>query len=212
MATPAGDRFEVLMNERDITLRSSQTGPLKLLFIGNLIPRKGLHTLIAALGFLSGENWVLQIIGRESVDPGYVKRLKSQILQAGLEDKIRFLGEVPDVRMAHLMGESQVLVMPSSYEGFGIVHLEGMAFGLPSVASLAGGAQEIIKNGQNGYLVEPGDINQLALVLHELYQNRELLLKLSLQARHDYSNFPTWETSMEKVRQFLLTWEKYPDG
>ena len=93
--------------------------------------------------------------------------------------------------------------MPSSYEGFGIVYLEGMHFGLPAIASTAGAAQEIITHGQNGFLVAPGDAAALAQCLKTLMKDRQLLLKMSLAAQRRAAAHPTWNESAARVRGFL---------
>ena len=72
-----------------------------------------------------------------------------------------------EVSTAESLARSHLLAVPSSYEGFGIVYLEGMAFGLPALASSAGGAQEIIRHGETGWLVPPGEPVGLARAILE---------------------------------------------
>jgi len=104
------------------------------------------------------------------------------------------------------------MVVPSSYEGFGIVYLEGMGFGLPAIGTTAGAAGEIITDGEDGYLIEPGDDMRLAGLLDELTNDRELLVKLSLNAVKRYKSQPKWEETAEKIRAFLYqfteTWKE----
>ena len=95
------------------------------------------------------------------------------------------------------------MVVPSSYEGFGIVYLEGMGFGLPAIGTTLGAAGEIITHGEDGYLIEPGDLTALARHLSELAANRDLLLKLSLNAVKRHRAQPKWEETAKSIRNFL---------
>jgi glycosyltransferase involved in cell wall biosynthesis len=97
--------------------------------------------------------------------------------------------------------------VPSSYEGFGIAYLEGMAFGLPAIATTAGAAGEIVTHGKDGYLISPGDSHALAEHLLQLAMDRQLLLAMSLAARERFLAHPTWEQSGETIREFLLDWK-----
>jgi glycosyltransferase involved in cell wall biosynthesis len=105
--------------------------------------------------------------------------------------------------VAEKLKNAQVMVVPSSFEGFGIVYLEGMAFGLPAIGSTAGAASEIITDGKTGYLIQPGDSKSLAVRLKSLAEERGLLRNMSLEALECYRQAPTWEQSAEKIRQFL---------
>jgi glycosyltransferase involved in cell wall biosynthesis len=92
--------------------------------------------------------------------------------------------------------------MPS-YEGFGIVYLEAMAFGLPVLAANVGAAPELITPGVNGYLVSPADDAALAQQIDLLLSNRVLLAALSYHARQRYEAHPTWHESMHKASVWL---------
>jgi glycosyltransferase involved in cell wall biosynthesis len=109
-----------------------------------------------------------------------------------------------DDALVSLMRASHLLVVPLSYEGFGIAYLEGDGFLGRGHRGSNGAAGEIITPGQHGFLVEPGDAAGLAGCLGQLLEDRERLLALSLAARRRYLSHPTWEQSGEKARQFLL--------
>ncbi len=95
--------------------------------------------------------------------------------------------------------------MPSSYEGFGIVYLEGMAFGLPAIGTTAGAASEIISDGENGYLIPPDDAATLAERLSTLARDRDLLARMSVKALERYRQQPRWEQTAGRIRDFLLS-------
>jgi glycosyltransferase involved in cell wall biosynthesis len=204
IATPAGNRFNPKIEPVEIKLRSHQSGPLRLIFIGNVIPRKGLHTLIDSISQLEQGCCTLEVVGGFSADISYAQRIFHQVKQLGLESIIHFHGAQSDSEMEILLAKSHVLVVPSSFEGFGIVYLEGMGFGLPAVGTTNGAASEIIVHGETGYLIKHEDSIGLSNLLRNLYHDRELLAALGIAARQRYHQFPIWEQSMAKVRSFLL--------
>ncbi len=204
IAYPAGDRFAPAITDEAISKRALQPGPLRLLFVGNVIPRKGLHTLLQALRTLPQEAWRLTVAGSLDLDPDYVRAVRRQADEAGLSGRISFLGSLPDSELALLLCSHQLLVVPSSYEGYGIVYLEGMGFGLPAIATSGGGAAEIVTHGRDGFLVSPDNMGKLAHHIGELWRNRQELLHMSLAARQRYLRHPTWEQTGEQIYTFLL--------
>ena len=171
--------------------------------MGNLIRRKGLHTLLDVLAQLPQSACVLRVVGDEHVDPRYAQSIYRQIKRLGLGSRVTFTGRLPDNALAQLLMDSHLLVTPSTYEGFGIVYLEGMGFGLPAIGGASGGANELIRPGHNGYLVEPGQSAVLAQRLAELAADRRLLFDLGRAALETHRRHPTWEQSMAGIRQFL---------
>jgi glycosyltransferase involved in cell wall biosynthesis len=100
--------------------------------------------------------------------------------------------------------QAHILVVPSSYEGFGIVYLEGMCFGLPAMGTTAGAANEVITDGVDGFLIEPEHAAELANKLRILSERRDLLIQMSLAARARYLHQPKWEETAVRIREFLL--------
>lgn len=203
VAYPGGDRLTPDINEHVIVARAGRPGPLRILFVGNLIRRKGLHTLLAALDYLPAESWQLNIVGNEGIDPHYVQRHVNPAIHPGVYGRIIRHGAVSNWALAALYAQSHLLVMPSEYEGFGIVYLEAMGFGLPVIGSTAGAASEIITHGKNGFVLPPNNIPLLAKHLRLLSEDRRLLQRLGLAAQKRYQTHPTWEESMVSIRAFL---------
>ncbi len=201
VAYPGRDRLSRFMPAEQRSPRHDE--PLRLLFVGNLIPRKGLHVLLAALALVAG-SWQLRIVGSPIVDPAYVRRLRDVALHLGLAERVIWRGVLEDRALAAEMAAADVLAMPSDYEGFGIVYVEGMGFGLPALATTAGAAGEIISDGVNGFLVPVGDVAALAGRIEALAAERGLLARLSEAALARYAGLPTWAASMETIREFLL--------
>jgi len=203
VAYPAGDRLQPTISAAAITKRVLSSGPLRLLFVGNLMTRKGLHILLAALSRLPHVDWRLDVVGSMVVEPNYTQFIKSEVEKADLNQKITWHDCLSDAALRKRFNQSHLLVVPSSYEGFGIVYLEGMGFGLPAIATTAGAAHEIITHGENGLLVPPEEPTVLAEHIYSLGQNRQRLLQMSLAALQRYQKHPTWEQSMTQLRNFL---------
>jgi len=205
VASPGGDRLPGKITAAQVAARALAPGPLQIISVANLIPRKQVHTLISALSGMPRQDWELTVAGSLTMDRTYSRDLRRRIEQAGLGAKISLLGTVDDKELAALLLRRHLLAVPSSYEGFGIVYLEAMRFGLPVLASAAGGAREIVSHGVNGFLVEPGDTAALARYLQGLMEDRDRLARMSLAALESAVNHPTWEAGAARVRQFLQT-------
>jgi glycosyltransferase involved in cell wall biosynthesis len=177
-------------------------GLTQLLFVGNLMPRKGLHTLLDALAQLPSSAWHLHIVGSTEVDREYSQTMHRRASSLSIGAKTTWHGRVDDSRLSQLFSESDILVMPS-YEGFGIVFLEAMAYGLPVVASRTGAAPELIQNGVNGYLIPHEDSQALANRLAFLCENPVHRATLAYFARQRFERHPTWSESMASVYQWL---------
>ena len=209
VATPGGNRLIDIAGshrgeehwQRLIQRRLRRPG-LEILFIGNVIPRKGLMALIDAVGSLVGSGVSLHVVGRESVDADYAAALRARVERHSLGDRVVFHGELPDDELVPLLTRCHVFAMPSTYEGFGIAYLEAMSFALPVVASSHGAAGELVGD-LNGRLVAPNRPEALTRVLRALAEDRALLETLSQGARKTYERYPTWEQTGEKTLQFL---------
>lgn len=207
VAPGGGDRLPAEITQEWIVARALAPGPLEIVFIANLIPRKELHSLLAALDRLPRPGWRLTVAGSLTMDTAYVENIRSQLERTGLSTQVELVGTLDPDELAGLLGRSHVLAVPSSYEAFGIVYLEGMGFGLPAIASTAGGAGEIISHSQNGFLVAPGDVTALAGHLERLLLDRGLLLQMSLAARANFERHPTWEESLSSIHGFLRSFK-----
>jgi glycosyltransferase involved in cell wall biosynthesis len=212
VAYPPTDRFGEAIAEDEIVERA-KVPELRILFLGNVIERKGLHTLIDALAVErdSISLYHLDVIGSLTTDPAYAKAMREKVVALGLSSlRLRsgqafvFLhGPLDNEPLQQKLRQAHVLVIPSSYEGFGIVYLEGMGFGLPAIGTTAGAAGEIIEDGKTGYLIAPNDSASLASRLAGLWADRGLLTRLSLEARRRYLRQPKWEQTAGQIREFL---------
>lgn len=205
VAPPGRDHRPVTVNPAEVAARAAAPGPLRVLFIGNLIPRKGLHTVVEALARLPEAACRLTAVGSDEVDPAYAAAVCRQIMQLGLTYRVDLLGALPDEALGRLLAESHVLVVPSSYEGYGIVYAEALGHGLPVIASTSGAAHEIVTDGREGFLVAPGDAAAIAAILGRLSGDRAALGRMGQAALARYAALPTWAESAAQARVFLST-------
>lgn len=201
VAYPPTDRFGETISEAEIIERS-KVKELKIIFLGNVMKRKGLHTLLRAISNLQSPV-SLDIVGSLNVDSKYAKQMQEFVAVNGLSSMVRFHNSLDNEPLKEILKQSHVLIVPSSYEGFGIVYLEGMGFGLPAIGTTAGAASEVIEHGKTGYLIEPNDSQSLATYISTLAQDRNLLTQLSLNVRKRYLSQLKWEETAKNIRDFL---------
>ncbi len=204
IAVPAGDHFpDLSINLDAISQKVQAPGPLKILVVGNVIRRKGLHVLIKALGELYAADFQVTVAGRLDMEPDYVEEIQKLIQSAHLQNQVILKGPIQDQSLADLYLQHHLMVLPSAYESYGIVYVEAQQFGLPVIGTTAGAAKEIIKHGDNGYLIAVEDHQALANLLQQLHDDRELLLTLSRNALAAFERHPIWDESSEIIRQYL---------
>jgi mannosyltransferase len=124
------------------------------------------------------------IIGLTTADNlPFVEKLKAQIAAAGLQDRIRFLGELPIEEVPLWYQRISIYVFASRVEGFGLTMLEAMAAGNAVVATRAGAAEIVITDGENGVLAPTGDVSALAASIEPLMQQPERIGAIGARAR-----------------------------
>jgi len=155
-----------------------RTGP-HYLFIGRLVPYKGVPVLLQAMTQVSGTLW---IAGRGPLEG----ELREQAARARLGDRVEFLGKISEEEKFRRLAACDLLVLPSinRAEAFGMVILEAMAMGRPVVASdLPSGVRMLVQDGVNGVRFPPGDAGALAAVLQRLGGNPGALREMGQRGR-----------------------------
>ena len=188
--------------DRAVAARPSTDGPVRLLAIGAIVPRKGYDVLIAALAMLADLPWSLVIAGDRGRDPAAARRLDDDIQRCGLEDRVCVLGAVSDERIAELYAAADLFVLASRFEGYGMVYSEAIMRGLPVVATTAGAISETVPIGA-GVLVAPEDAVGLALALRRLIECRDERQRLAAGARAAAERLPTWQDSAKLFSRAL---------
>lgn len=157
----------------------------RLLFVGSIIPRKGVHYLLQAFAGLALPAAELTLVGR--ADPAYRRRLE-QMIPPGAS--VRFLPHLPQLELGRVYQASDLFVFPSISEGSALVVYEALAAGLPVITTPNAGS--VVRDGVEGFIVPSRDAEALREKMLALYQNPELLRNMS-QAAHRRAQEYTWE-------------------
>jgi len=181
-----------------------------LLFVGRIEPLKGIKTLLKAIGYLSDngqdeENLCVAVIGGELADENGQESEEMKLLHQlrddyGLQDLVTFLGKRSQDSLPYYYSASEMVIMPSHYESFGMVALEAMACGTPVIASLVGGLIHLVEDGTTGYHVPVEDPFALSERISGLLQDKALRYRMG----HDAFAFAikfNWEGITERMIQ-----------
>jgi glycosyltransferase involved in cell wall biosynthesis len=198
VAYPGSDRVAPAPDFR----RELPKAVINLLFVGILIPRKGVHLLLDALGELSHYSWRLRIVGDETLDVSYVESLREGALRLG--NRVEFLGRVTPEELSEIYLDSDIFILPSYFEGYGIVVAEAVLHLLPTIASKVGGIPEIVQDGKEGILVPPGDKSALKQALQDFLEHPEHLAPFIEACAVRRHSLPTWQQTGRLIEDFLL--------
>jgi glycosyltransferase involved in cell wall biosynthesis len=172
----------------------SNDGVVRLLSIGSVVPGKGHDVLVAAAATIVDLPWRLTIAGDRTRNPAAAARLDSDIAAYGLGDRVAVIGAVPPERVVELYLGSDLFVLASRFEGYGMALAEAIAHGLPVVSTLAGAIPDTVPAGA-GLLVPPDDVAALARALRRLIGDSGERQRLAMNARAAAAQLPTWQDS-----------------
>ena len=174
-----------------------------VLFVGRLVPQKGVEYLIMAAPKIVERHPDARIV---IVGDGWSKDyLLSLAASTGCQHKITFLGFISDQDLIEIMLSSDVLVVPSIYEPFGIVALEGMAAGIPIVASNTGGLAEIIEHDRTGFLAYKENSDSIAWGVNRILSDPGYASWLVQNAKRKIREVYSWDAV---ARRTIETYER----
>lgn len=191
-----------LVSSEDITAASTRSfnnsSQVRLLSVGRLAPEKGLTHLIKAVAeliFDRKKDVVLSIVGDGSEE----KRLRKEAARRGLAEKVRFLGYMTyNDELLKLYRESDIFVLPSLTEGSPQTLFEAMACGIPVIATRVGGVPHVIKDNENGILIDPASPGALCDAIDRLSENHGLRKRLATRALEGMRSH-TMEAERERI-------------
>lgn len=165
---------------KDVSVSNNETK--NILFMGALIKRKGVSDLLEAVKMIKErgyENFVLLIGGTGEEE----KNLHDYVNENNLSENVKFLGWIENNIKEEIYSNADIFILPSYNEGLPIAILEALSYGLPVISTNVGSIDEAVKNDINGFLLRPGDINEMADKIIALIDNPILLNKQSVNAR-----------------------------
>jgi 2-deoxystreptamine N-acetyl-D-glucosaminyltransferase/2-deoxystreptamine glucosyltransferase len=162
-------------------------------YVGRLAPQKRADLLVTAFGRMQ-RRADLVVVGDGP------ERARVEALVAGCEraERVTLAGFVAHDAVPAVLASLDVLVLPSAYEEMGSVLTEAMAAGLPVVASAVGGIPEVVRDGETGLLVPPGDVDALAAALDRLVREPHLRARLAAGARRRAADY-AWPALADRV-------------
>lgn len=178
----------------------------RLLCVATLTPAKGHDVLLAALAQLTDLDWCCTLVGSTDVDHSFVDQLRKQAADAGITDRVRFAGAMARADVHASYASSDLVLLPSRAETYGMVVTEALAHGLPVVASAVGGVPEALGTvGDDipGMLVRPEAPEALALYLRRWLKDPHLRRRVRHVVRARRRTLPTWEATSAAVASAL---------
>jgi glycosyltransferase involved in cell wall biosynthesis len=182
------------------TFANCAGNPPVVLTVATLTRRKAHDVLIAALAKLKQLPWVARFAGGMEFDPEWIRQLRHQVESSGLADRIQFIGAVTDPGIEY--HRADLFVLPSLYEGYGMVFAEALAFGLPIVGTHAGAVPEVVPPTA-GILVAPSDVEELTDALHKLLAEPACRATLQQGARIAAAHLPRWDDTARVIVELV---------
>ena len=193
--------------EPPATSRSEQA-PLRLLCVASVVARKGHLDLLDALALVDRAatpvRWQLTCVGSLERDPALAARVLERA--AAFDARVTFVGDLDETALAARYVDSDLFVLASRHEGFGMVLTEAIAHGLPIVATRAGAIAGTVGAGDAdcpARLVEPGDVDALAAAIGELLRDRDARERLALAAQVRRARLSTWTRAIERFESLV---------
>ncbi len=176
--------------------------PLNFLAVGSVIPRKGYDLLIDALQPYRGRLWTLTIAGADDLDVVYSAAIKNRIIEAGLSSQVQMSGPVPPADLADLYDRADVFVMPSRYEGYGMVMTEALARGLAVICTTGVAAAGTIAAAAV-FKIETGNVQSLTTAIGKALDDDGWRQNLADAAWAAARNLPTWNDTATRIADVL---------
>ena len=179
---------------------------VKIVFIGRLIPRKGFHRVVRALPkvlTLTHVPFEIEVVGTGA----HRAELDDLAEQLGVSQFISYIGMVPYDQLEKSYQYADIFVLTSLSEGMPSVILEAMGAGLPIIASNVGGNNEIVKEGENGFLIMGDDIDLLADKMAVLINDSALRKQMGAKSR-EYAMQYDWKHIMNRYNELIMQYGK----
>ena len=200
-----GDRIDVVEPGTDAgaVATGGGGGPVQMLCVASLVPRKGQDVLFDALTRLAGDHWHLTCVGRSERESTYAAEIIRRSQEGPLAGRVTLAGELAGAALDAAYDRADLFVLPTHYEGYGMAVAEALARAIPIVSTPTGAIPELIGTAA-GVLVPAGDVTLLATVLHALIADRSRLESLRQGALHARSSLSTWDDASARMEKALM--------
>ena len=190
------DRLSVVMPGTEVLARAPKvaTTMTELLSVGTITHRKGFDVLINALALLKSLSWHLTIVGDMTRDDECARKVVQLIHQHQLQSRITITGVLSEADLADRYAGSDVFVLASRFEGYGMAYTEAMAHGLPIIGTTAGAIADTVTH-QAGMLVAPDDVVALTKALKTMLNEPKTRENYAKEAKKTASLLPSWQDS-----------------
>lgn len=197
------EKITVAVPGTDPAQRARGTGrPLQLLAVGSIVPRKAFDTLVRALAPLQQHEWRLAIVGSTDRDAQALAALQAAIRETGLGKRITLVGPARQHELAEYYAAADVFLLPSLYEGYGMVLAEAMARGLPIVCTTGGAAAATVPDAA-AIKVPPGDERALSQAIGRVLEDAALRRRLADAAWDAGQKLPRWQDTARIVASVI---------
>ena len=193
----------VVPNGVDLSLvpEAAASTPRAVISVGTLKPRKCMDKTLEAFARVAGDypDATLTLVGIGEMEA----QLRTRIDELGLRPRVTLTGGLPHEEVLRRMAQSDLFVLPSWGEGYGIVYIEAMAAGCIAVGAQGEGIEDTITDGENGFLVPAGDIDATERVMRAVFENRERYAALREKGRRD-ARALTWARNAQTVEEIYF--------
>ncbi|KXK14860.1 MAG: glycosyl transferase group 1 protein [Chloroflexi bacterium OLB14] len=195
------------------TATVSKKGYKKLLFVGRLERRKGIHTLLQILPELMQQfqDWECHIVGNDSLQMDgsltYAEQFQQDYAQSAWFNRVIFHGAVSEEELLAHYQTCDLFTAPSLFESFGLIYQEAMQFAKPVIGCRTGGIPEVVENGKEGILVEPDNPAELKQALITLMSDEALRNSMGLagyERIHQRDNYLSMASRLEQVYRNII--------
>lgn len=183
----------------DAAPRAKGTGnPLQLLGVGSVVPRKAFDILVRALVPHADLPWRLSVVGATDRSVEALAALKTAIAESGLQDRITLAGPADEARLNARYASADLFIMPSLYEGYGMVLAEAMARGLPIICTTGGAAADTAPDAA-ALKVPPGDVAALSAAIGRMLRDAALRAGMGDASWAAGQGLPRWEQTAQTI-------------
>ena len=165
---------------------------IAVLCVANWLPNKGIAELLDAVAALPPDAVTLHLVGATDADPGYTVLIRERIARRDLADRVVVHGPVDPRELAGMYAAADAFALASRAEAFGIAYAEALQAGLPVVGWRSGNLPNLVDDGVEGCLVDPGDVAGLTEAFARLAGDDDWRVGLAAAARRRATSLPTW--------------------